>query len=126
MPEPALNDVVLERAPATGPAARLGSNARYLTSGRLPSGVIHICAMRATAAENTLADTDLVLQPSSVFSVWYEAHQLNWLIITSGETSRFSLEAAPVYSHSAMRTMTPNSSSRLWLELQVLLLNHHR
>ena len=28
---------VLDRAPATGPAARLGSNSRYLTSGLLPS-----------------------------------------------------------------------------------------
>jgi hypothetical protein len=98
------------------------SACRHLTSGRL-SGFAN--PMRATAAENTHADPDLVLQSSSIFSFWYDAHQVNWLIITSGETSRFSLEAAPVHSHSAMRR-TPNSSSRFWLELQLLLLNRQR
>ncbi len=89
-----------------------------------PSPVI-LLAMRATAAKNTHADTDLVWQPSSIFSFGYDAHQVNWLIITRGKTSRFSLEAAPVHSQIAMRR-TPNSSSRLWIELQLLLLNHQR
>jgi hypothetical protein len=95
-----------------------GSACRHLTSGRFANHA-------ATAAENTHADTDLVLQPPSIFSFCFDAHQINWLIITSGETSRFSLEAAPVHSHSAMRR-TPNSSPRFWLELQLLLLNRQR
>jgi hypothetical protein len=81
--------------------------------------------MRATVAENAHADTDLARQPSSVFSLGYDAHQVNWLIVARGKTSRFCLEAAPVHSQIGMRR-TPNSSSRLWLELELLLLNHQR
>jgi hypothetical protein len=81
--------------------------------------------MRERLAESTDADADLVLRPSTIIAFASDAHQVSWLIITRGKTRRCSLEAAPVHSQSAMRS-TPNSSSRFWLEHQLLLLNRQR
>ena len=75
--------------------------------------------MRERLAESTDADADLVLRPSTIIAFASDAHQVSWLIITRGKTRRCSLEAAPVHSQSALRR-TPNSSSRFWLEHQLL------